>query len=172
MYTVGVSAGAGLALAVARKVTLGQSTASRDAVKGIVSFGPYTLHQDNIPQAYKSTYTSHEENGENVPVIDATTMRQFFELAGLSPEDRDYFPALDQGHHKHFPPTYIVTCEFDPLRDDGLVMAQSLKAAGVPVKADHYDGLPHCFWLFSSLPETEVFMKNAVDGVKWVINQM
>ncbi|KAM5344509.1 hypothetical protein ACJ41O_013045 [Fusarium nematophilum] len=172
MYTMGASAGAGLAISVARQVALGRSAADPKAVKGIVALCPFAFHPDNIPPAYKSTHSSFEENNANVPMIDGTSVRQFWGLAALHPDDEDYFPVLDQGHHKHFPPTYIVTCEFDPLRDDGKVLAQCLAEAGACVKTNHYGGLPHCFWVFPSVPEAEVFMKEATEGVAWVIDQM
>lgn len=172
MFTIGASAGAGLALCVARKVALGQSSAATDSVKGVVAFAPYSLHPDHTTTAFQSTHLSYAENGVDAPIINKAAMLQCFQDAGLSPDDMDYFAALDSEHHSLYPPTYIATCEMDPVRDDGKIMAKSLESAGVSVKTDHYPGLPHCFWMFPSLPETGVFMYNAISGVKWVINQM
>lgn len=44
------------------------------------------------------------------------------------------------------PRAYILTCEYDVLRDDGLMYARRLQDAGVEVTNDHYeDGYHGCF---------------------------
>lgn len=133
---------------------------------------PVALHSKNVPKQYKAEYTSYQENSENVPVIDKISMDQFFELAGVDLQDEASFAGLDADAHKLFPPTYICTCEFDPLRDDGKILAKALEKAGTKVKYDNYDGLPHCFFYFPKLPETQVFMSKTFAGIKWVFENM
>ena len=41
------------------------------------------------------------------------------------------------------PPAYVATCEFDPLRDEGLIYAQRLLASGVSTEVHHYPGTFH-----------------------------
>jgi acetyl esterase len=41
------------------------------------------------------------------------------------------------------PPAYVVTCEFDPLRDEGIDYAQRLMQAGVRTELHHYPGTFH-----------------------------
>ncbi|MEV6924851.1 alpha/beta hydrolase [Dactylosporangium sp. NPDC051485] len=41
------------------------------------------------------------------------------------------------------PPAYVVTCEFDPLRDEGIEYGQRLMQAGVPTELHHYPGTFH-----------------------------
>jgi versiconal hemiacetal acetate esterase len=131
---------------------------------------PVTAHPSSIPSAYKSHYTAYSDNATGVPIIDADTMRIFFETAGADYNDEKVFVTLSKDLDK-FPPTYIATCGKDPLRDDGKVLEIMLKENGVKTKSDFYPGVPHYFWLFPGITGGEEFLMNVVKGVQWVLSQ-
>ncbi|KAH7074936.1 Alpha/Beta hydrolase protein [Paraphoma chrysanthemicola] len=172
VYTIGGSAGGTLALAAARKILLGHTPLPKNAIKGVVSFAPLIFHPENVPKEFQSEYTALTQNATDVPLIDAASVKDCIASLGLKQHDQDYLMGNDLESHKLFTSTYVVTCEFDPLRDDGRIMAKSLKDAGVPVRHEHYNGLPHAFWFLPTLPETESFMRDTVAGIEWVISQM
>ena len=56
----------------------------------------------------------------------------------------------------NLPPAFVITCEFDPLRDEGEAYAERMRAAGVPVKVHRFDGLIHgFFWMTLVLPQAQ-----------------
>lgn len=170
MYTIGGSAGGGLALQICNKVLKDPSLKS--SIKGVAAMVPLTIHPDRIPEKYKANYTSYTENAKGVPVIDRESMDLFYNALGASGGDPECWVLLDEANHKNYPPVYFTSCEFDPLRDDANVMEAALKSAGVSTKHDYYKGFPHYFWIFPSVPEGQEYVGNLLAGIGWLQSQM
>lgn len=71
------------------------------------------------------------------------------------------------------PRAYVLTCENDVLRDDGLMYARRLQEAGVAVTSHHYeDGFHGCF-MFITWPADFDVGKRAVRGfIDWLKNNL
>ncbi|KAI9810198.1 MAG: hypothetical protein M1827_006644 [Pycnora praestabilis] len=164
-FVWGGSAGGGLAFSVANKVI---EAGKSNHIQGIVALTPVTLHPEYVPEEYKSMYTAYSDNAKDVPIIDAASMKTFYDAVDAKPEDPYTFTALSK-NLKDFPPTYIATCDKDPLRDDGKVMEYALKKAGVKTNLDNYLGFPHYFWTFPSIKKGQTFVQNVVKGVHFVL---
>ncbi|XP_026158089.1 neutral cholesterol ester hydrolase 1a [Mastacembelus armatus] len=71
------------------------------------------------------------------------------------------------------PRAYILTCEYDVLRDDGLMYAQRLQDAGVTVTNDHYDdGFHGCFSLITWPLEFDVGKRALRGYLNWLQNNL
>jgi acetyl esterase/lipase len=77
---------------------------------------------------------SYQENGEGY-ILTSALMQWFWEHYA-DPEQRTDPRAapLRAPNLAGLPPAVVVTCEFDPLRDEGDAYANALAAAGVPVR--------------------------------------
>ncbi|XP_014722333.1 neutral cholesterol ester hydrolase 1 [Equus asinus] len=75
----------------------------------------------------------------------------------------------DQKVLQHLPKTYILTCEHDVLRDDGLMYAKRLESAGVEVTLDHFEDGFHGCMIFTSWPTNfSVGIRTRNSYIKWL----
>ncbi|XP_038204220.1 neutral cholesterol ester hydrolase 1 [Arvicola amphibius] len=75
----------------------------------------------------------------------------------------------DQEVLQHLPKTYILTCEHDVLRDDGIMYAKRLESAGVNVTLDHFEDGFHGCMIFTSWPTNfSVGIRTRNSYIKWL----
>ena len=93
-----------------------------------------------------TTTPSYIENANAKP-LNRSMMSWFFEKYLNGPQDRANPQVNLLAADLHgLPPTTIINAQIDPLRSDGELLAQKLRAAGVDVQQKTYDGVTHEFF--------------------------
>ncbi|MFC6964268.1 alpha/beta hydrolase [Halocatena marina] len=99
---------------------------------------------------------SYERNAQGY-FLTQKDMRRFWdgyiqaELDGEHP----YASPLRAQNLSGLPSTFVLTCEFDPLCDDGYELAARLSDAGVPTHHTHYEDMIHGFLTMLVDPELD-----------------
>ncbi len=131
----GDSAGGNLAAAVALK--------ARDAG------GPALRHQLLVYPVTNHDYgtESYSVNGDGY-LLTLDMMTWFWDHYLSSAEDgrNPLASPLAAADLSGLPPAFVITAEFDPLRDEGEAYAAKLVDAGVKVSHQRFDGQIHAFW--------------------------
>lgn len=80
-------------------------------------------------------------------LLQQASMRYYWQhyLSSEADLKNSYFSPLNAKSHHGLPPALIYTAEFDPLRDDGYLYANKLKACNVAVKYQCFGGMIHGF---------------------------
>ncbi|MDP1026993.1 alpha/beta hydrolase [Sphingomonas sp. KR1UV-12] len=73
---------------------------------------------------------------------------------GKTPVDDPILSPL-MGDISHFPPTLLVTSTRDILLSPTSIFARKLMEQGVDARLVVFDGLPHAFWAYMAIPETD-----------------
>lgn len=96
---------------------------------------------------YEFTSRSMEENAEGY-FLTRDDMRWFFGhyLRDEADGDDSRVSPLRATDLRGLPPAFVMTAEYDPLRDQGVAYAEALRAAGNDVEAVTYEGLFHGFF--------------------------
>ena len=75
----------------------------------------------------------------------------------------------------NLPPTYVMTCEHDALRDEAILYAMRLMNAGVPVELHHYAGTVHGFDFLTPSSLSDQAIEDCVRAFKracqWRVNE-
>jgi len=89
---------------------------------------------------------SYRENGEGF-FLTRREMKWFWNHYVSSPEQmrEPYASPLLASSLRDLPAAWILTAEYDPLRDEGEAYADALRAAGVDVTLHRYEGMIHAF---------------------------
>lgn len=140
LMVAGDSAGGNLAAAVALK--------ARDEA------GPAIRLQVLLyPALTVQTIETGSRRRYNGYILDEATLKQFraWYLPDPARWAEPYASPLQAADHSDLPPAYVMTAEFDPLKDDGAQYAARLRAAGTPVRYRECAGVMHGFLSFADL---------------------
>ena len=135
LAVAGSSAGGNLAAAVALR--------ARD------EGGPRLVHQSLICPVVDKDFRrpSYVENGEGYGLSYDTMV--YFWLCYVSSETdafNPYVAPMAADDLSGLAPAFVLTCEYDPLRDEGEAYAERLREAGVPTVLSRYDGQIHALF--------------------------
>ena len=110
---------------------------------------------------------SIEENGEGYMLTKASMQEMVVDYLGdLSLATEPYASPLLAADHARLPPALIMTCEYDPLRDDGDAYATRLREAGVPVTLRCWEGMIHGAGAFTAiLPSARDYRSTVIDAL-------
>ncbi|MGV3526246.1 MAG: alpha/beta hydrolase [Candidatus Sericytochromatia bacterium] len=104
---------------------------------------------------------SYQQNAKAKP-LNKAMMGWFMQHALSSPaQSADPRLSLVDASLRGLPATTLITAEIDPLRTEGMLLGEKLKAAGVPVDARLYTGVAHEFFGMGAV----------VDKAKEAVNQ-
>jgi acetyl esterase len=97
-------------------------------------------------------HPSYRENAEGYFLTRDMMLWFWNHYCGSTPDLTDaYRYPLRAKDLRRLPPAYVITAEFDPLRDEGEAYAARLREANVPVRLKRYAGMIHGFFGMGAL---------------------
>lgn len=85
-------------------------------------------------------------------------------------ENDPRFNVMKFNNFSNLPPAFVMTCGFDPLRDEGQLYVSKLNESGVPVKHSCYTDMFHGFINFGKLQQAQYAITECAMILKGVMN--
>ncbi|XP_060614787.2 arylacetamide deacetylase-like 4 [Anolis sagrei] len=125
------------------------------------------LNADDIPKELKARGFYQELQVSTCPLDNIHTLMKMITETHISPL------IAEDAVIRQLPDTFILTCEYDVLRDDGLLYKKRLEDNGVKVSWCHLkDGFHGVFLLFNRLFLNFAFCQRGLDRVVSYINSL
>ncbi|KAI9693502.1 MAG: hypothetical protein M1820_009238, partial [Bogoriella megaspora] len=158
----GSSSGGNLTAALAQKVR-------DEGIEGVIGQAiniPVTCNFAYYPND-KYELNSHVQNAD-APMMTTRVIQTFWDnyLQHPGQGKEPYASPLLATSFKGLPPALIQVAGLDPLRDEGLAYAEALRADGVSVRLQTYQGLPHGFSLIPGLKKRLDTTKNTLQWIQ------
>ncbi|MFV8054774.1 alpha/beta hydrolase [Mycobacterium sp. 48b] len=101
----------------------------------------------------------------NAPMLCAEDVRWFWNHYVPTEVDRSDFRAVPSRAESlaQLPPAFVITAEYDPIRDDGEAYGRALEEAGVDVKSTRYPGVFHGFFTMPMLSRAQEALGDAAE---------
>jgi len=116
--------------------------------------GPRISHQAIVYPFTDATLSGLDWDSCVIPGLDRSAGELMVRVyAGEKHASNPLFSIL-HAELRGLPPALVVSCEYDPLRSDGIRFAEALKRAGVETLHTHYDNMPHGYLLYPKLTRT------------------
>jgi acetyl esterase len=119
------------------------------------------------------TTASHREfSSDGYYVLSRADMEWFWGhyLAGEADRTNPYACPAQAKTLRGLPPAFVITAEFDPLRDEGEAYAARLREEGVPSALKRYDGVTHGFFgMPAQLEKAKVAIADAAAALRVAI---
>jgi acetyl esterase len=111
--------------------------------------------------------TSYSEFAEGYGLTRAN-MQWFWECYLRTPADaQNPWNVPLKADLRGLPPAFVVTAEYDVLRDEGEAYAKRLQEAGVPIRCVRYNGMNHGFIRMAALyPQADRALTDLADALR------
>lgn len=166
----GDSAGGNLAAVAVRRAHVEEPLAH--AITGQWMECPFLFPlPEQVSEQYRAAFLSRE-HGKDTPFVTTVDMDGTPAIMDWNPLSTLQTPVNYRQDYKGMPRTYFCIAGADPMRDDGLIYDEMLKADGVDTMVDVYAGCPHAHMLF--MPDTEIAKEGLIDslqGAAWLLNR-
>ncbi len=123
----------------------------------------------SYPALDKRMNTESMKRYTDTPVLNSKLAGMYWNeyLRNADPKQPEYASPLEADSFNKFPSAYIEVAEFDSLHDDGVLLAEKLKAENIPVELHEVSGACHGYEVAL---ESKIVREALERRVKWISN--